>query len=154
MQSYSGPSQRVLSRHKGNGLLVDGRRNHIQERLIYMKQDFKLTQSNDTTTQLNDYWVFPEEREQLNEDAQKAFTNKKDITDRMLINKSIQKSVFKPDNAQNYASIRTKVKQRLAPYLCSDLEYNNTTREPIVTHTTSRSKHSARCLWAFLLLSG
>ena len=134
MSIYNGPSQRVLSRYSGNDLVVDGRRNHLQERAIWVKQKFKLTQSKDAgVTQLNDYWVFEEEKQLLEENPdQYKFSEVKTVDDRMLINKSITKSKLKIDGAHNFAVINTRVKQRLAPYLCSDLDYVNITRKPIV----------------------
>ena len=138
MQFYSGPSRRVLRRFSSDSnFSIDGIVDHEESREIYVKQSFTLQQKllyRDDHYQIAPEWIFPYENEfNVEPRGVVPFSKDHDITDRFLLNKSFKNISFRPEGCRNFLNIENQSQIRLAPLLCSELNYQNVTKPPVIT---------------------
>ena len=150
MQIYAGPVRRVLRKLKvdtATGFTVDGLVNQEEERAVFVRQKFALKQFEKDETileHISNEWTLPEERGEFDvrtgntadntgDPLPLPFSEKHQLTDRLLLNKSFNKVYFKPDNAHNFLDIENRAQVRLAPLLCSTQQFENVTVPPQIT---------------------
>ena len=142
--NYVGPIRRVLKRFQSDThLQVDGTLNHQEERPIYVRQKLRLRQSpeNGLTQTLAEHWHLDEERELYGASEYVPFRKEHNITDPLIVNKSIQNLHFKPFNSQNSLLVNNEAEIQLAPLLCSKLSFDNVTQPPIVSYNESNIRY-------------
>ena len=140
MQIYGGPERRVIRKQVSDSeLRVDGIVNCLEERGVYCKQEFKLTQTLNelfiADHHVSTEWLLDDEKGDFERDFGTIVPFAADhvISDRFILNKTVNNLVFKPDQAFNYLTIENQAQLNLAPYLCSEKQFNNVTRAPEVS---------------------
>ena len=147
MQFYQGPLRRVLRRYSDQtSFTIDGLVDQEEERGLFVKQSFNLQQFRNADDEayynMSNVWTFPYELDfAIPPGGRVPFQSDHTITDRLLLNKSFNNVLFRPDNCNNFVSIDTRAQTRLAPLLCTDLSYVNVTRPPRVSSNVSGHAH-------------
>ena len=143
MQIYGGPTRRVIRKQTSDSeFRVDGIVDCLEERGIYIKQEFKLTQTLDAGAvdhHVGVAWLLDDEKADFIRDAGSLvpFGAEHSISDRFILNKTINNLVFKPDQAFNYLEIQNQAQLNISPYLCSEKRFNNITRAYRTSNHTS-----------------
>jgi len=144
---YSGATRRVLRRfNESSKLKIDGLIDHEEQRGVYVKQKFSLSQKRDTTNfdTMTTNWIFEDEKMNL-VGGFVPFEQTHDLTDRLLLNKSFQNITFRPDNCSNFLKIDNQSQIQLAPYLTSQREFENVTRPPKVASDAYNFQEVVNC---------
>jgi len=145
MQFYQGPSHRTLARHIGSaGFTVDGKVGHTEDRDVYVKQKFIISQTiRDVgvynTRSLTPQWLHEEEKSTLAgvEGDQIPFSDDHSITDRLMVNRTFKNVTFEPDGCRNVLNVDSLSESRIAPLLCSHTSFDNVTKLPVLSGDAS-----------------
>ena len=143
MQLFDGPSTRVIKRYKSdNRLVVDGTVGQRESRNVYVKQDFQIEQKRVGLANYDDIaheWVYEEEKDfEIPEGGRVPFQKDHVIDDKLILNKSFKNITFQPYGCSNFLEIDNEAQLRLAPLLCSEKQFDNVCRKPIITYDVSK----------------